>query len=400
MKKSFDLSKERILFFAHRKNIDIYFGHIIDHLPLSGVLSREQYCYLSIFRNFKLPEKKKLNHALKFEWQTLRASHKKESVIKHFFKLLKAFFRFVFLYAYYYEILSKSNVQTVVVWGGYRITQASFLLAAKNLGLTTVFLENGFLPNTTQVDSHGVNIKGSLSKEADFYLSCHFEQGISSLPQTLVKRESKRERSNTVQERDLLPERYVFIPFQVNDDTQILINSPRIKSMEQFFDEICSIANAFQDNNVTFVIKEHPSCNHDYAKLHDKLNQIKINIVFINDESTEELIKHSLAVITINSSVGMESLLFKKPVICLGEAVYCIDGLALSSRTTDEVIKSLKSVFHGWLPDEKLRIQFLLYLYHVHLVKGNERHPSEKHYIDMAERISKIHNNFEQAFTD
>lgn len=167
--------------------------------------------------------------------------------------------------------------------------------------------------------------------------------------------------------------------------------------MEHFFEEICSMASLFKHESITFVIKEHPSCYHDHSKLHRKLIHAKVNVVFINDKPTEELIKHSFAVMTINSSVGMESLLFKKPVICLGEAIYGINGLTLPSISFEEAVKSLEKVIKGWVPDEKLRMNFLLYLYHVHLVKGSEGLPSDQHYANMAKKIGTIYNQCEQV---
>jgi len=54
-----------------------------------------------------------------------------------------------------------------------------------------------------------------------------------------------------------LPEKFVFIPFQYSLDTQVLINSPLVSSMESFLD-YCYAAIKSVDSSLQVVVKEHP----------------------------------------------------------------------------------------------------------------------------------------------
>ena len=92
------------------------------------------------------------------------------------------------------------------------------------------------------------------------------------------------------------------------------------------------------------------------------------NILFANGNSTEELIKNARLVITLNSTVGIEALLFGKPVITLADACYNVDGLVRHANN----IKKLNEFIMDecWLPDERLRIQFLGYIWNKYLFHG------------------------------
>ena len=47
-----------------------------------------------------------------------------------------------------------------------------------------------------------------------------------------------------------------------------------------------------------------------------------------NASDTFELVRRSALVLTVNSSVGLEAMLFDKPVVAMGRAFWAIDGLA------------------------------------------------------------------------
>ena len=219
-----------------------------------------------------------------------------------------------------------------------------------------VYIENGFFPNTLQIDRRGVNAANSLPREAEYYLNLP-SYGVQDLP-TKVQVRRLKVSYPTIE----LPNDYIFLPFQIPSDQQIRVHSRWIRTMEEFMDLIISFSTKYPDKN--FVIKEHPSFRQSIIGK----KPLRKNIFFANGNSTEELIKNSRLIITLNSTVGIEALLFSKPVITLADACYNIDGLTRHASSIEKLNEFILD--EGWLPDERLRIQFLGYIWNEYLFHG------------------------------
>ena len=154
--------------------------------------------------------------------------------------------------------------------------------------------------------------------------------------------------------------------------------------MRHFFDVVENMTEVLP-TDVKFVIKEHPSCVVDYADLHERA-KASGRIVFANGNSTDELVRKAEAVMTINSSVGIEAMIHKKKVIALGQAFYAGYGFAKAASSSIELTQILKDLA-SWHVDEALTRQYLTYLYNVYLVKGGWRKPSEEHLAEVIRRI-------------
>lgn len=109
---------------------------------------------------------------------------------------------------------------------------------------------------------------------------------------------------------------YVFVPLQVSNDTQLVVNSNvGLKELISFSLEYA------RKNHLKVVVKPHPA-EQDYSFL-QYLCKIKDQYgIVISDNNTMELIENSKCIITINSTVGMEAMIVGKPVITLGDAIY------------------------------------------------------------------------------
>jgi capsular polysaccharide export protein len=223
----------------------------------------------------------------------------------------------------------KSPVDLLVVWGGFQLPVAAALVAARETGIRTLFCENGYLPKTIVMDPAGINAGNSLmGKPAEFYRDVAIEEARrkSLFDMPLVSRPLKGGRAAS--ENIALPDAFVFLPLQVHDDSQILLYSPHFPDMEAV---VRACARAVKDCNRRFatrlslVVKEHPSDHgridyvHVYAEHPD--------VVFTKLANTQDLIGKSSAVVTVNSTVGIEAMIQLKPVIALGEAFYAVAGL-------------------------------------------------------------------------
>jgi len=77
-------------------------------------------------------------------------------------------------------------------------------------------------------------------------------------------------------------------------------------------------------------------------------------------------------VITINSTVGIESLLFHKKVIVLGDAFYNIEGITYEARDQKTLLEIIDTIEVLKL-DTKLIGNFLKYLYNDYLIPKNDK---------------------------
>lgn len=279
---------------------------------------------------------------------------------------------------------SKANVLFVRNGAGYR--QAPVIDWCKQQSISIVYIENGFLPSTIQMDGRGVNCNNSMPRNTDFYMK--FSSRNKNTPdKKLVQRKPKIIQSEF--DAIELPEKYYFVPFQVPTDTQVLLNSPWIRSMEDFY-EVLEKSIGFLPNGFKFVIKEHPSSN---IRLDNYYNRNKL-IVFANSHNTQNLIENSKAVITLNSTVGIESLLLGKPVITLGDACYNIDGLVSHAESLD-VFNSIISAPDKIHYNKLLTDSFISWLDQVYLIPGKLRdfESSDSSCLKVKERIEEIYKN-------
>lgn len=109
-----------------------------------------------------------------------------------------------------------------------------------------------------------------------------------------------------------LPEKFIFFPLQVSTDTQIKINSD--------IDNISAIALMLKKEILPIVVKPHPA-EPDIDYFIKSISDNKERI-FFSTENTYKLIKMSEKVITINSTVGLEAMIFEKPVEFYGRSIF------------------------------------------------------------------------------
>lgn len=105
-----------------------------------------------------------------------------------------------------------------------------------------------------------------------------------------------------------------FFPMQVSTDSQIMLNSD--------YDNIQALELFLKTSSLPIVLKLHPADieNFDFEVL-DALDP-DYNRVFICSCNTYELIQKAECVYTINSTVGLESLIFEKKVLFIGRTLY------------------------------------------------------------------------------
>ena len=261
---------------------------------------------------------------------------------------------------HYYQLFKTLDCEILAIWNGQKQPYLTMVKAAELAGKRVLYFENGLLPNTTTVDFMGVNAYNSLPRTPDFYLNLEQSSSQKSAVQ-LVKRDPHKKRQVTDQKLDNLDFDYIFIPFQVPADSQIVIHSSWVHSMEQLFHLVRDARNKLQQQGESklpyLVFKEHPSWPGNFEHLY----QLDDFCLFANENDTQYLIEHAEAVITINSTVGLEALLLGKKVITLGNACYNIEQLVLHVKNEHEFFTAFSSL-PKWQFNENLRKQFIHFI--------------------------------------
>lgn len=361
--------------FISRKNVHAkYYKSIIKKLSIDcqlhvmGVPKLSAISYLG--KAFKVDFTKVVKSQLKRK--KARSSLWNNPLLTAIYSLGLTFFERL-RYAKYLALFNEIKPQYVVIWNGNKLPNTTVVMAAKSLGIKQFYYENGLLPGTTSLDPKGINFNASLSRDPQFYLNFDPEQKLAFSAPELIPRANHKKRCDF--ESTQLPERFIFAPFQVPHDTQLASFSPWIDSMEMFYDEVVAAVKKLNDPTLKVVFKEHPSWHKHYDSLYEK-DPIA---VFANGNKTCNLIECAQAVVTINSTVGLEALLLNKRVLTLGQACYNIEGLVKHAATSEVLENNMAEVIQGWQPNMLLRDKFFSYLKHVYSVAGVWKHKEKVH---------------------
>ena len=260
------------------------------------------------------------------------------------------------------EVLRGLRIEQCVMWNGQQLVCRAVRQACTVQGVATRFIEISNLPGKLFVDSLGVNALSTISRHPEVidrlslpdedtharWLSTYERDKRKPLPQArtsfgrkatsatnyvlkLVSRGVGRRRLASVRARNgmpaprqatyMLPDtlstcRYVFLPLQVAGDTQIKLHSD--------VGNLDAIRHAFEfaaNESADLFVKLHPA-ETDAAEI-DAIVRLQQTYHFeIVTTPTTELLRHAHAVVTINSTVGLEAMLYGKRVVSLGRCFY------------------------------------------------------------------------------
>lgn len=375
------MEKKNVVFISYNSHQKKFFSKIKRYLD-----KNKNKCYLIdskyIFLNkiFIKNEIKRnidnydLDEIIKYTYKKfiLKNNKKKSSLTKKVYKKY-LFVKAKLFIKYFIDYFIKQNIDLVIVWNGANIVAASASEVAKSLGIKTLYLEGGFFPGTIVMDTEGVNAKSSLmNNDKEFYEDLEIDGNECNLINniSLEQRQLRTNKKVITEEKIELPSKFVFLPLQVHSDSQIILNSPLIDDMYQLVNKVydsLQIFNEKYDKNYWLVVKEHPS---DYGRVNYsgfKKKYKNKKIIFLTKTPAEKLIEKSELVITINSTVGLESLSRSKNVITLGKAFYNINDLVYNcqslAKIPDKIAEAAKNDFNYDLANK-----FLYYLKEEYLV--------------------------------
>jgi capsular polysaccharide export protein len=260
------------------------------------------------------------------------------------------------------KILSEHDIEACLLWNGQQLAGRVLTYLCDIRGIRRRVMEISNLPNKLFVDSQGVNALSTIGgnpsildeltmpdeKKHTDWLAEYEHYKASPLPQSAVTFSKKAKRVanyalkfpfgsacrtefSQVRRRgrvktmfaigscsveELKHQRYIFLPLQVSSDTQIKLHSD--------IDNIDAIRIAAAKANgaeLRLVVKIHPA-ETDVRAINEIVSLRKEFEFEIVTLPTNDLIRYSDEVITINSTVGLEALLYGKRVTCLGRCFY------------------------------------------------------------------------------
>ncbi|MBE0444076.1 capsular biosynthesis protein [Psychrobacter sp. FME5] len=152
---------------------------------------------------------------------------------------------------------------------------------------------------------------------------------------------------------------YFLISLQVHNDSQITHHSD-YRDVVQFIDESIASFASHAEQKQLLVFKHHPldRGHRDYRELVSSLAaryQVSERVFYGCDMHLPTLMKHSIGMVTINSTTGLQSVYHKKPTKVMGRAIYD------TPKLTDQ-----KSLNDFWqqpkAPDNEFYLRFREYL--------------------------------------
>lgn len=262
------------------------------------------------------------------------------------------------------QILQEYTIKYAFIFGDGNIPELTIKQFAKEHNIKTLFYELANLPRKIFVDPSGTNASSSLYNDisilkqypADktkyiswekeylqlkekellpqqspkrkklniFYLLDHIGFRLLNIPyednRSFFSKLSKKIWQKTTPIKfdsfDLKSERFIFMPMQVSNDAQILLNSTTDNCKA-----ILYASKIAKMNNLALVVKPHPAETDpsEIQRIYDLKKRINF---FLIKEPTLYILKYCEKVITINSTVGLEALIVGKPVEFIGNTIY------------------------------------------------------------------------------
>lgn len=255
--------------------------------------------------------------------------------------------------------------QIALCWQGLTGTRRAFMEGARDAGAARLFAELAPLPGFKTLDPRGVNFEGSVPRDRGFYSDVAPDQTLlDAIKEQLVARPSRR---SDVRQSDTLPPDtgpYLFVPLQVPDDSQLMLFAGWVKSATGFVAALAQASHHLPEG-WHLRLKEHPSARIPLtAHIKDAI-AAGARMRLDNDTDSFAQLQNSKAVLTVNSSMGLQAMFFDKPVIATGDCFYAIDGICQHADTAEKLARACAAPAPF---DAALRARFLTWIAQDYLV--------------------------------
>lgn len=223
-----------------------------------------------------------------------------------------------------------NSMRKMILCSGNGLAEQPATLFCQQRNITTRYVELSNFPNKVFIDPTGSNARSALALNPecldalpdvaeDIHTQWMAEYEAEKRQPPLQARNNPCEKliSEISQDR-VLGRRgdFLFLPLQVSYDTQLWLNADLRNE-----DAIRHASRAARQEKRDLVVKIHPAETVPSELVNIARLQQRYGFK-ITQENTVDLIKAAARVITINSTVGLEAKLYRKPVEVLGRAFY------------------------------------------------------------------------------
>jgi hypothetical protein len=218
------------------------------------------------------------------------------------------------------KIIKTNQIDLLFVWNGHTGAVANCLRVIKETsGMPGGYMERGLLKNSVFFDTKGVN--GSSLLAIGSQELGQPKTNISDILNKEFRFSSETLKDNFMGEKS----KVIFIPLQVQGDTNIILHSEHIKLMRNLVLEGIKLAERL-GNEWKVIVRPHPE--------EDSSVELNIpndsNVVIRGDTQLNDEILNSSVVLTINSTVGLEASILGRYVIACGKGIYTAENFVRS----------------------------------------------------------------------
>lgn len=266
---------------------------------------------------------------------------------------------------------AKHQDQVAVCWQGLTGTRRAFMFGAIDAGADTLFAELAPFPGYKTLDPLGVNAESSIPQDREAFNAVVPRPDIlAELKDRFQARPSRRADVSQSNELPADTAPFVFVPLQVPNDSQMLLFADWAQDAKGFIDAIAT-ASQLLPEGWHLRVKEHPSSKIRLTRRIEKAIKKGARIVLDNDTDSFEQLRASRAVLTVNSSMGLQAMFFDKPVITTGRSFYAMPGLtahASSAKRLADLLEQGESLSF----DADFRERFLTWLATDYYIKADD----------------------------
>ena len=332
------------------------------------------------------------------------------------------------------QVVVDRGITLMILWNGSDCMGKVCQIVARKHAVKTVYLENGYFPDTLQIDPEGVNAEASVSHiSASTWLhglphalptvvGARQDKPITptpTLPLTFAQRvrlklgakllpgfydqypELRDQKVRKLVQTSLSfssaasvlnkKKPFALVILQVHDDTQILLNSKLFKNPKDFLRHCYESVRRVYGPRYDIVVKLHPV---DINRIcYADLAATMSGVSWIGKEPVEPLLDECAFVMVVNSSVGLQSIALHKPTLVFGDSFYSKREICRVVQSLEQTERYLGELKRGEVSvDTKAADNFLAFLHQEYFVAGSWQLKPDS---DLGPAVRRIHRILE-----
>ena len=279
------------------------------------------------------------------------------------------------------HLLAAIEPDLVIVPHGGECLSKTIAAKAVKRGIPILFYESGFVPGSMVFDAYGMHFFPG-ENQIDHQWPAVAERPLTADQQSRLETfladwrssgQSKYTQQTNPHELEMIQTfikgnigtkpRILFLPDQLPWDANVLTGLHSFVSIEHF---VKSVREALP-TNWRMIVKVHPQ-NYRDTRPPQVVND---HLLLVREVSIHQLLESADAVAVHSSNVGMEALIYGKPVLCGGRPYYGCKGLTLDLSGPDDIAQAFSRV-DTWQVDPALRERFLYYILFDYLIAAGD----------------------------